>query len=172
MSPLYEKLVRYASWIMWLGRGVFYAVILLLVIMRSLVTVIRIDGHSMDPTLQDKQWILVDLISHRFKPWKRGDVVIVRFPGDPLHSLYVKRVIGLPGDTFALESGKVFINGVVLNEAYLGADATTDIGVIDLRQTIAHDQYIILGDNRKISNDSRFFGTVPREDMVGKVVGY
>jgi len=172
MSQWFEKFVRSASWIMWLGRGVFLAVVILLVMMRSVITVIRIDGHSMDPTLQNGQWVFVDLISKRLTTWTNGDIVILRFPGDPLHSLYVKRIIGIPGDQITLIDGKVLRNNKALREPYLSPDTVTENGIVALPSVVPADKYLVLGDNRLISNDSRFFGLVPVSDLVGKVVEY
>ncbi len=159
---------------MWLGRGVFMAVLIVLLLMRTVVTVIRIDGHSMDPTLRSGQWALVDLISRRFQfqGWQYGDVVILRFPGDPLRSLYVKRVIGLPGDILLIENGRVKRNNVLVVESYVLDGQRTENGVVALPTIVPPKSYIVLGDNRQISNDSRFFGVVPEANLVGKVMFY
>lgn len=170
----FEKFIRSATWIMWLGRGVFFAVIIVLLLMRTVVTVIRIDGHSMDPTLRSGQWAMVDLISRRFQfqGWQYGDVVILRFPGDPLRSLYVKRVIGLPGDIISLENGRVMRNNVAVVESYVLDGQRTENGVVALPTIVPPKSYIVFGDNRQISNDSRFFGVVPEANLVGKVMFY
>ncbi len=172
MSPYFEKFVRSASWVMWLGRGMFFAVIVVLLLMRSVVTVIRIDGHSMDPTLADGEWVIVDLTSKHFQTWQRGDIAILRFPGDPLHSLYVKRVIGLPGDTVQLRNGSVLRNGAVITETYLEPGTPTEEGVVALPDVIPSGEVLVFGDNRSISNDSRYFGLVPEHDLIGKVALY
>ncbi len=172
MNSLLEKLARSASWVMWLGRGLFLSVIILLVVMRSLITIIRIDGKSMDPTLANGQWVLIDLVSKRFQPWQEGDVVILRFPGDPIHSLYVKRIIGMPGDTIKIDKGMVSRNGSVLTEPYLALNTMTEEGPVRINGTVPPNQYLVFGDNRFISNDSRFFGYVPKDDLYGKVIQY
>lgn len=170
MNSFLEKLARSISWIVWLGRGIFFAMVILLIVMRSLITVIRIDGHSMDPTLRDGQWVAVDLISKRFHPWHSGDMAILRFPGDPIHSLYVKRVIGVPGDHLTIADGHLVKNGQVIPEPYLALGTTTEEGVAALPDVVPPDHYLVFGDNRAISNDSRYFGLVPIGDMVGKVL--
>jgi len=165
-----ERTARSVAWIMWLGRGLFFTVVLLLLVMRSVVTAIRIDGHSMDPTLQDGQWVFVDLISKYSSGWNKGDVVILRFPGDPIHSIYVKRIIGVPGDKISIENGKVFRNGTLLDEHYVLAGMGTSSGVVKLPEVVPEDKYIVFGDNREISNDSRYFGLVPKSELIGKVI--
>jgi signal peptidase I len=172
MNNALEKWARSISWIMWFGKGLFFAVIIILILMRSVITVIRVDGHSMDPTLRDGQWVAVDLASNSFKGWDRGDIAILKFPGDPLHSWYVKRVIGLPGDVILIDNGVVTRNGEVLNENYLLPGTLTENGVVDISMQVPTDKYLVLGDNRNISNDSRYFGYVPKSNLYGEVIGY
>ncbi|MFA6081791.1 MAG: signal peptidase I [Patescibacteria group bacterium] len=172
MNNTLEKFATLASWLMLFGRGILLSVILLLIIMRSLITAVKVDGHSMDPTLKDKQWVLVDLVSKNFNSWNRGDVVILRFPGDPLNTWYVKRIIGIPGDQIKIVDDVVYRNNQKITEDYLPSGSITFTGVIDIDGTVPNDQYLVLGDNRQVSNDSRFFGYVPKEDLFGKVIGY
>lgn len=154
---------------MWLGRGIFLCVIMTLLIMRTVVSVIRIDGRSMNPTLRDGQWTGIDLVSKYVRPWQLGDVVMLRFPGDPLRSMYVKRIIGLPGDSIAMRDGRVMRNNVPLEEPYLSAGEQTQPGALPLPKIVPDLSYIVLGDNRQISNDSRFFGVVPASDLIARV---
>ena len=114
----------------------------------------------------------VDLGSNNFKGWDRGDIAILKFPGDPLNSWYVKRVIGLPGDVILIENGVVTRNGEVLNENYLLPGTLTENGVVDVSMQVPADKYLVLGDNRNISNDSRYFGYVPESNLYGEVIGY
>lgn len=172
MNSTLEKWARSISWIMWFGKSLFFVVIMVLILMRSVITVIRVDGHSMDPTLRDGQWVIVDLLSDKLKSWNRSDIVILKFPGDPLHSWYVKRIIGLPGDQITIENGSVEVNGVIVNENYLLPGTETENGVVDISMNVPDGQYLVLGDNRAISNDSRYFGFVPKSHLYGKVLGY
>lgn len=172
MGSWLERTVNYASWFMWLGRGLFSAIVIVIILTRSIFTVIRVDGHSMDPTLSNGEWVTVDLISRHFTPWQEGDIAILRFPGDPLHDLYVKRIIGLPGDQIIVSNGTVSRNGLALNESYLSPGTLTEPGPISFPKIIPKDYYLVMGDNRPISNDSRYFGLVPTSDMVGRVVGH
>lgn len=133
---------------------------------------VRIDGRSMDPTLTNGQWVMVNLLSKQFTPWGFGDIAILRFPGDPVHSLYVKRIIGVPGDAISLVDGGVKRNGKVIYEPYLANNTATLPGAFNLPDVVPENQYLVFGDNRQISNDSRFFGLVPAHDLVGKVMGY
>ncbi len=172
MSSWLERTVNYTSWFMWLGRGLFLAIVVVIIITRSVFTIMRVDGHSMDPTLANGEWITVDLISKHFTSWKEGDIAILRFPGDPLHDIYVKRVIGLPGDKISVSNGKLIRNGTLLNETYLAPSVATQPGPIPFPRVIPRGYYLVLGDNRPISNDSRYFGLVPSSDMVGVVTGH
>ena len=172
MGSTLEKWARSISWIMWFGRSLFFTVIILIILLRSVITVIRVDGHSMDPTLRNGQWVIVDLITKNIKEWQYGDIVILKFPGDPLHSWYVKRIIGLPGDKILIEDGIVKRNSEVLEENYLLPGTLTENGVVNISMQVPEEKYIVLGDSRNISNDSRFFGYVPKNDLYGKVLGH
>jgi len=97
-------------------------------------------------------------------------VVILRFPGDPIHSIYVKRIIGSPGDKITIDDGKVSRNGTQLDEHYVLAGMETQPGVVVLPESVPEGKYLVFGDNREISNDSRYFGLVPKSELIGKVI--
>jgi len=113
----------------------------------------------------------VDEVSFRFRPPQRGEVVVFRFPRRT-SEFYIKRLIGLPGETVEIAGGKVriyndqFPAGFSLEENYLGPTARTE-GF--LRVTLGKDEYFVLGDNRQASYDSRRWGVLPREDIIGRV---
>ena len=126
----------------------------------------------MEPTFYDGQYLIIDEISYRFQPIKRGDVVVFRYPFNP-REYYIKRVIGLPGETVEVVGGGVIIyndqypNGKVLNEEeYLPPNEKT-LG--NLKVTLGEGEYFVLGDNRSASSDSRKWGVLPEEDIIGKV---
>jgi signal peptidase I len=130
-----------------------------------------VKGASMEPTFNDGNYILIDEISYRLSHPNRGDVVVFKFPGNTTE-FYIKRVIGLPGDTVEVKNNKVTIynqehtSGLVLDEKYLGPGQIT-LG--DLKVKLNSNQYFVLGDNRLRSSDSRSWGTVDRSLITGKV---
>jgi signal peptidase I len=122
-----------------------------------------VDGTSMDPNLKDKDRLLVSKVSYVFSEPKRGDIVIFPSPyGDGRE--FIKRVIGLPGDTVQIVSGQVRINGTALDEPYLVNKDTRSYP----STTIPDGEYFVLGDNRPVSLDSRQGWTVKRDDIKGK----
>jgi signal peptidase I len=121
-------------------------------------------GSSMSPHIHDGDRILVDHLSYVFTNVQHGDIIVLQYPLDPSLD-YIKRVIGLPGDDVLIEHGRVYVNGELLDEPYV---AETD-GRASVRQRVAPDTFFVLGDNRPHSSDSREFGLVPRENVVGKV---
>jgi len=124
----------------------------------------------MYPTFHDKEYILTDKISYRFGEPQRGDVIIFKAPRNEEYE-YIKRIIGLPGERVRISQGKVFINDQFLNESYLPPEYQTASGAF-LREnqtiTIPENNYFVLGDNRSHSSDSRDWGLVPRENIIGK----
>jgi len=127
-----------------------------------------VDGQSMEPNYHNQEFLLVDRISYKLTKPKRGQVVIFLFPQDPKED-YIKRLIGLPGETITIQNSQVFINGQKLNEPYL-QDATTTLTDLDatLRKTLGPDEYFVLGDNRAHSSDSREWGVLPKKNIVGR----
>jgi signal peptidase I len=130
----------------------------------------RVDGHSMNPTLDDNDSLWVDKISYEIGDPKRFDIIIFDYDEN---TDYVKRIIGLPGETVRIDQdGNIYINGEILEENY-GSERIRSTNVGRAGQTIqlGEDEYFVLGDNRNNSSDSRFadVGNVKREDIVGKV---
>ena len=129
-----------------------------------------VSGDSMVPTFHNGEYLIVDEVSYRFEEPARGDVIIFRYPKDP-SKYFIKRIIGLPGDTVALANGTVTItntenpDGFVEHEPYLmDAQRTTE------RYTVAlgEGEYFVLGDNRPASSDSRSWGVLPEDNIVGR----
>ena len=128
-----------------------------------------VKGDSMVPNLQSGNYLIIDEISYRFKEPNRGDVVVLNYPLDNTQR-FIKRIIGLPGEVVEIKNGKVTIskNGekIVLDEtSYLPEDLMTDGNVYI---TLKDSQYFVLGDNRQFSYDSRKWGILPKEDIIGK----
>lgn len=124
-----------------------------------------VDGPSMQPTLYTNEYILVDKSAYFFNSPQRGDVVVFHYPLDPSKD-YVKRVIGLPGDTITVAAdGVVTVDGVRLNEPYVN---DLDNPYPPETLTLGPGQYFVLGDNRGDSSDSRYWGPLPRKDIIGR----
>jgi signal peptidase I len=125
---------------------------------------IRVDGASMEPTLQSGEFVIVNKLAYVLGEPKIGDVIVFHFPRDPEQE-YIKRVIGLPGDHVEIKEGKVFVNGEPLEEEYIAASPVYTYNV-----DVPSDQLFVLGDNRNNSSDSHSWGPVPMEYVVGKAV--
>lgn len=150
-------------------------VALALVLRLYVVNIARIRGSSMLPTLQDRDWALVWRLPYRFHAPERQDVVICHYPGRRmkrckwLPQAFVKRVIGLPGDTIEIIEGVVHINGEALDEGYLDP-ARCRLSRSRPARVLAEDEYFVMGDNRDRSNDSRSVGPIRRRAIRGRVV--
>jgi len=143
-----------------------FAALLSLVIITFVVQAFYIPSGSMEPTLMVDDRILVAKFVYRFEPVHRGDVIVFRYPLNPQRD-FVKRVIGLPGDRVQLKDGVVHLESTVLSEK--GYTIKPDFGNYG-PVTVPASQYFVLGDNRNNSEDSRFFGYVPRGNVIGKAV--
>lgn len=131
---------------------------------------LEVTGDSMHPTLLDKEQVIAEKLSIKFNPVERGDIVIFKHP-EQNDKLLIKRVIGLPFDNIKIVDGNVFINSKQLNEFYLEPSVVTQPNKFiteGLEYTIPEYSYILLGDNREKSSDSRVFGPVREELIVGK----
>jgi signal peptidase I len=156
------------------------AVITLLLFMavRLLVQNYRVEGPSMTPTLLNTQYILVNKADYYFSGPQRGDVVVFQAPAEALAKCppngdagqtnpdFVKRIIGLPGDTVKIQpNGGVFVDNTLLNEPYINSGPSFNDAA---SWHLGSDQYFVMGDNRGDSCDSREWGPVPRQDIIGK----
>jgi len=131
-----------------------------------------VKGDSMVPSFHSGDYLIIDEISYRFNSPQRGDIIVFEYPKDTSHK-FIKRIIGLPGETVELKDGEISIydkNGQkqVLDEKnYLPQAKETTYG--DLRVILGENEYFVLGDNRAYSSDSRSWGSVPRKNIIGKV---
>ena len=127
-----------------------------------------VEGESMHPTFESGDYLVVDELTYRFSEPKRGDVVVFRYPGDP-KIFYIKRIIGLPGETVHIDHGETKITKtdgteVVLDESYVVAEDAT----YTQDKTLGVDQFFVMGDNRPQSSDSRVWGPLPKDDIMGR----
>lgn len=124
---------------------------------------IRVESISMQPTLYAGNFVLVNKLAYKLGTPGRGDIIVFRYPPDPQQVPYIKRVIGLPGDHVHIVDGKVYINGNLLQEPYL--TVTTNRGA---DWTVPPNSLFVMGDNRNNSSDSRAWGFVPLQNVIGK----
>lgn len=127
-----------------------------------------VKGASMEPNFHDYEYLIIDEISYRFNSPVRGQTVVLHDPRDP-SQFFIKRVLGLPGETISFKNGKVQINGVDIDEAaYLAGDVVTT-SPTNHPVVIGDNEYFLMGDNRSASYDSRRFGPVDESELVGRV---
>lgn len=124
---------------------------------------IRVESISMQPTLYAGDFIIVNKLAYKLGEPGRGDIIIFHYPPDPNREPYIKRVIGLPGDTIRVSSGDVYVGDVLLDEPYI-----SDSPDYDGTWEVPGDSLFVLGDNRNSSSDSHSWGMVPLENVIGK----
>ena len=130
---------------------------------------VQVVGVSMVPTLRPADQLILDRLTYRFHAPKQNDIVVIKDPTDG--AFVVKRIIGMPGDSILFKNGKVFVNGVQLKEPYVwaGRPTLTYSGFHEQLIVCGQDQYFVLGDNRENSFDSRMYGPVRRQNILGAV---
>lgn len=124
-----------------------------------------VDGPSMQNTLHTGQYVLVNKVSYLFHAPERGDIIVFEEPDQPSRDL-IKRVIGVPGDTIHWDGTNVWVDGVELNEPYITSKSNYNANAVKL----GPNQYFVMGDNRPKSEDSRVFGIVPKDNIIGKAI--
>lgn len=129
-----------------------------------------VSGPSMDPTFNTGQYLIIDQVSYYFSEPKRGDVIVFRYPRDP-KIFYIKRIVGLPGETLSVDTGKVTVinttnpEGVLLDEPYVIKDHRTSE---TFKITLGPTEYFVMGDNRAESSDSRSWGPMDKKYIIGR----
>jgi signal peptidase I len=131
-----------------------------------------VNGASMDPTFSTGQFLIVDRVTYRFENPNRGDVIVFEYPNNP-STYYIKRIIGLPGETVSIKNGKVTITntehpaGFELTEPYI---ATSHISADTSKKVLSPTEYFVMGDNRAQSSDSRIWGPLEKHFIVGRPI--
>ncbi len=148
----------------WL-RDLIISVIVSFFIITFLYQPVKVEGTSMAPRLHDQDRLFINKFAYNFEKIERDDVVVFYYPRD-LQKSYIKRVIGLPGDTVRIDNGRVFVNGAAIAEPYV-PERYSDVRSMDAFQVPA-GEYFVMGDHRSISSDSRDFGPVERKLIYGK----
>lgn len=150
-----------------LGKWLLLLIIVGLLLNYFVLTVFVVDGLSMEPNYHNGEVVLASRTNLFTNKFKRGDVLVLRFPGDPKRKKYIKRLIALPQDRVEIKEGKVYVNGKRLTEGYLPKGQKT---YPNLKITVlGEDEYFLLGDNRDNSSDSRVWGEASRKDLIGPV---
>ncbi|MDX1607798.1 MAG: signal peptidase I [Candidatus Spechtbacterales bacterium] len=153
-----------------ISKIIVVSLIIIIPIRYYVVQPFFVRGASMEPNYHQGDYLLVDEISYRFNSPQRGEVIIFRFPGNP-SQFYIKRIIGLPGETVTIDEGTVIIKesedgqGFELKEDYLDTVDTSG----NLEITLSDSEYFVLGDNRSASHDSRRWGPLGENFIIGKV---
>lgn len=144
---------------------------LFIVIYLFILTPNQVKGASMEPSFQSGDYILTSRVTYKMRTPQRGDVVVFKSPKNP-DIEYIKRIIGLPGDKILVENSNVFINGNLLRENYIAARTNLwEGGFIKegTLYTVPYGEILVMGDNRPRSSDSREFGPVPVDNVIGNV---
>ena len=143
--------------------------VLMFLVIRFAVQNFNIEGHSMEPSLHDQELILVDKWTYLFHPPSRGDVIVFIAPPQPSQD-YIKRVIGVPGDVITIQNTTVIVDGVALKETYVDprnlGPTIEDRHIFNM--VVPPNDYFVLGDNRANSSDSRVWGFVPKQNIIGR----
>jgi len=137
--------------------------VVLFLVINGISARIRVESISMQPTLYEGNFVLVNRIAYRIGEPGRGDIIVFRYPPDPDREPYIKRLIGLPGDVVNVENGQVLVNGFPLSETYIMADPN-----YQGTWQVPEGKLFVLGDNRNNSSDSHSWGFVPLENVIGK----
>lgn len=153
-----------------IGKIVFIALLIVIPIRYFLFQPFFVRGASMEPNFQNSDYLIVDQISYRFRDPKRGEVIVFKHPRG-LSRRYIKRIIGLPGETIKIKNNKVMIyyntEGAILDELdYLPLNTQTPG---ETKVTLVENEFFVLGDNRIASSDSRRWGPLSRKNIVGRV---
>ncbi|MFA6918944.1 MAG: signal peptidase I [Patescibacteria group bacterium] len=171
-EPNVSKLRSVGEFIFELVKIVVISFVIILAVRFFLMEPFYVKGASMEPNFYDHQYLVIEKLSYRFDAPKRGDVVVFRYPADP-KQFFIKRVIGLPGEHIRVEAGGVYLAGkdsdLLIPESYIPTTTKTELplkGYGDV--TLGSDEYFLLGDNRTESLDSRVFGPVKKDFLIGR----
>jgi signal peptidase I len=135
----------------------------LFLIINAVSARIRIESISMQPTLYEGDFVIVNRLAYKLGEPGRGDIIVFHFPPDPQREPYIKRVVGLPGETVRIKNGHVFVNDIALREPYIKASP-----MYSGSWQVPDGHLFVLGDNRNNSSDSHSWGMVPLENVIGK----
>jgi signal peptidase I len=149
------------------SRDILFAFAIAIFIVIFVVQPVKVEGTSMQPRLADQERIFVNRFIYRFKDIDRGDIVVFWYPRDRSKS-FIKRIIGVPGDTVEIHEGSVYVNGQASDESYIKLEFRDSQSY--KKVTVPPSKYFVLGDHRNSSNDSRNWGFVDKSLIYGKAM--
>ncbi|MCP2605016.1 signal peptidase I [Candidatus Aminicenantes bacterium AH-873-B07] len=147
--------------------SIILSILFLFLIISTVAQAYKVEGKSMQPSLQNNERVIVNKVIYKIKKIERFDVIIFKYPLKP-DKFFIKRVIGLPGEKISIKNGNVYINNKRLEEPYLKKDFKSHENLPQI--LIPQDYYYVLGDHRNWSNDSRNGWLVPKKNIIGEVV--
>jgi len=163
---------RIFSFVWETAKIVLIALAIIIPIRYYLIQPFFVRGASMEPNFSNGQYLVIDELSYRFEDPARGDVIVFKYPLNP-SNYFIKRIIGLPGEEVRIRDGQVFIydtdssQEVALDESSYLPGETFTLGQVSF--SLGEQEYFVLGDNRQSSSDSRRWGALPQDDIVGRV---
>ena len=149
-----------------LVRVVLISVLIVLPIRTYIAQPFIVSGDSMLPNFHNGEYLIIDELTYQFREPKRGEVVVFRFPLNA-SDFFIKRIIGLSGETIEIKNGQLSVNGTILPEDYLPKNIET---APEVRITLGQNQYFVLGDNREHSSDSRSWGALEKSKIMGRAL--
>ncbi len=162
-NPILKEILEWTE-------AVLIALVLVILIRGFIFENTKVLGHSMEPTLHHNNAIIVNKFIYKFTKPKQGDIIVFPYKQDPTKD-YIKRVLGLPGDTVNIKNHIVYINDLPLDESYK-LETMAELGDITFPFVVPQGTYFVMGDNRNNSSDSRYrdVGTIKKSDIIGKAV--
>jgi signal peptidase I len=177
MKTCVQKWCAYNTGMKFLGSAmkeilffVFFALVIVIPLRYFVAQPFVVEGESMHPTFESGDYLIVDELSYRFHAPKRGDVIVFRYPGNT-SVFYIKRIVGLPGETVHIDHGVVTITktdgtSITIPESYVVAEDAS----YSQDTTVTPGNYFVMGDNRPRSSDSRVWGLLPANDIMGRAL--
>ncbi len=144
-------------------------IVIAILLNKFVIQKVEVDGPSMNTTLKTGQHLIVEKVTYYFRDPKREEIVVFTPPGYEDDTLYIKRVIGVPGDKIQIIDGAIYLNGEKYDDKHW-TEEILDPGIADEEITVGEDEYFVVGDNRNDSTDSREFGTIKKSSIMGKAV--
>jgi len=163
---------RIFSFVWETAKIVLIALVIIIPIRYYLIQPFFVRGASMEPNFSNGQYLVIDELSYRFDDPTRGDVIVFKYPLDP-SKYYIKRIVGLPGEEIRIKDGQIFIydtdssQEIALDESLYLSGETFTLGQVNF--SLDEQEYFVLGDNRQSSSDSRQWGALPQDNIVGRV---
>lgn len=168
LNPQKSKLRSIGEFFWEMFKIAVIALAIIIPVRYFLIQPFYVKGASMEPNFYDHEYLIIDEISYRLSGPSRGDIVVFKYPKDP-KQYFIKRVIGLPKEKISIREDGIYVNDQLLNEAYLPEGIETSLPLRGYSELmLADDEFFLLGDNRDQSLDSRVFGPVKKDFIIGR----